>query len=132
MPDETPKRADRPRERAYRGHSRQSSIATLAASVVIIAALYFGRTIFVPLALAILISFALGPVVAVVRRLHLGRTPSVLIVVFFAIVVVAGLAALIGMEVEHLAENLPQYQANIAGKVQSLQGSTTGTGSSPV
>ena len=40
-----------------------SAVATAILAVIIIAMLYFGREIFVPIALAILLSFVLAPVV---------------------------------------------------------------------
>ena len=41
---------------------------SLAVLVVVVGALYFGRDVFVPLALAGLLSFALAPVIAALRR----------------------------------------------------------------
>jgi predicted PurR-regulated permease PerM len=38
-----------------------TSLGTMAVGIVAVAALYFGRDLFVPLALAILLGFALGP-----------------------------------------------------------------------
>ena len=45
-----------------------SAVATAILAVIIIAMLYFGREIFVPIALAILLSFVLAPVVAILQR----------------------------------------------------------------
>ena len=41
----------------------------MAVGVITIAALYFGREVFVPMALAVLLSFALGPPVLLLRPL---------------------------------------------------------------
>ncbi len=74
------------------------------------------------MALAILFSFLLGPVVRRVERLGLWRVPSVLIVAtaFF------GLFAAVGWITAHqvmgLAEKLPDYQGNIQHKLQDLRG----------
>ena len=46
---------------------RGTVLTNMAVGALIIAALYFGREIFVPLALAVLLSFALAPFV---MRLH--------------------------------------------------------------
>ena len=62
------------------GHVR----AAHAVRVVVVAGLYFGREIFVPLALAILLSFALAPPVRWLRRLRMPRLPAVLVVVTLA------------------------------------------------
>ena len=71
-------------------------LGPLSIIVVVVAALYFGREVFVPLALAILLSFVLGPVVLKLRRLHLGRIPAVLVTVLLAFVVIFALGAMIG------------------------------------
>jgi hypothetical protein len=61
-----------------------TSLGTLAVGVVAVAALYFGRELFVPVALAILLGFALAPPVLLLRRWHFGRVPSVIVVVVLA------------------------------------------------
>jgi predicted PurR-regulated permease PerM len=103
-------------------------LASLAVGGVVVAALYFARSVFVPLALALLLSFALGPVVLLLRRLHFGRTPSVLATVLLAFVVIFGIGAVIANQLTGLAENLPQYQANIKEKIESLHGAVDGGG----
>jgi predicted PurR-regulated permease PerM len=103
-------------------------LGTLAIGLIAIAALYFAREVFVPLALAVLLSFALGPLVALLRRWHFGRVPSVIAAVLLAFFVIFGVGSLIGGQLAHLAENLPQYQTNITDKIHSLRGSATGSG----
>jgi predicted PurR-regulated permease PerM len=100
----------------------------LAVGVIVIAALYFAREVFVPLALAILLSFALAPLVALLRRWHFGAVLSVIAAVLFSFLVIFGVGALIGGQITHLAENLPQYQSNITNKIHSLRSSTAGSG----
>ena len=58
-----------------------TSLGTLAVAVVIVVGLDFGREVFVPMALAILLSFALGPPLLLLCRWHLGRVPAVIAVV---------------------------------------------------
>lgn len=99
---------------------RPGALVTLVVAVV---ALYLARAIFVPFALAVLLSFALAPLVVLLRRWHFGRVPSVILVVLLAFFVILGVASLIGSQVAHLAENLPQYQTNIMQKLQSLRSS---------
>ena len=96
--------------------NQASLVGTLAIGLIAIAALYFARDVFVPLALAVLLSFALGPLVALLRRWHLGRVPSVIAAVLLAFFVIFGVGSLIGGQLAHLAENLPQYQTNIMDK----------------
>ncbi|MCJ2020055.1 AI-2E family transporter, partial [Methylobacterium sp. E-065] len=96
-------------------------LLTLAVGVVLVAALYFGREVFIPLVLAVLLSFVLGPVVNLLRKAKLGRVPSVIVAVLLALGVVGGIGALIGTQVAGLAGNLPQYQATVQRKVSGLQ-----------
>ena len=105
-----------------------SGLGTLAVAVITIAALYFGREVFVPLALAVLLSFALGPPVLLLRHWHINRVLAVIAVVGFAFTVIAGIGALIGGQLAHLAENLPGYQTNITEKIHSLRDTTTSSG----
>src|SRR5579884_3040311 len=105
-----------------------TSLGTLAVGVVVIAALYFGREVFVPMALAVLLSFALGPAVLLLRHWYVNRVVAVIVVVVLAFSVILGIGALIGSQFAHLAENLPGYQTNITQKIHSLRGTTAGKG----
>ena len=96
-------------------------LLTLAVGVVLIAALYFGREVFIPLVLAVLLSFVLAPVVNLLRRIKLGRVLSVIVAVLLALAVIGGIGTLIGTQVAGLAGNLPQYQATVQKKFASLQ-----------
>src|ERR1700738_1134971 len=105
-----------------------TGLGTLAVGVIAIAALYFGREVFVPMALALLLSFALGPLVMLLRRWHVNRVLAVMVVVVVAFSVILGIGALIGSQLAHLAENLPGYQYNITEKIHSLRDTTTSSG----
>jgi predicted PurR-regulated permease PerM len=101
---------------------------SLAIGIIVIAALYFGRDIFVPLALAILLSFALGPLGLLLRRWRFGRRGSVIASVALAFLVIFGLGALIGSQLAGLAEDLPQYESNITQKIHALRGTAAESG----
>ena len=105
-----------------------SMLGTLAVGAIAVAALYFAREIFVPLALAVLLSFALGPLVLLLRRWHLGRVPAVIASVILAFLVICGIGSAIGSQLAHLADNLPGYQSNITDKIRALRGSAAETG----
>ncbi|HET9148429.1 MAG TPA: AI-2E family transporter [Acetobacteraceae bacterium] len=89
--------------------------------VMVVATLYFGREVLVPVTLALLLSFLLAPLVGLLRRLHLGRVPSVLLAVIFAIGVMVVLGGVIGSQIGQLARNLPQYSTTIEKKVNSVR-----------
>src|ERR1700726_280150 len=105
-----------------------TGLGTLAVGVIAIAALYFGREVFVPMALALLLSFALGPPVLLLRRWHVNRVLAGIAVVVLVFSVILGIGALIGCQIAHLAENLPGYQYNITEKIHSLRDPTTSSG----
>lgn len=96
-------------------------LLTLAVGVVVIAALYYGREVFIPLVLAILLSFVLAPVVSFLRRIYLGRVPSVIIAVLLALGIILGIGAVLGTQVASLAADLPRYQTTVQQKLSGLQ-----------
>jgi predicted PurR-regulated permease PerM len=63
---QTPHRLSTPVELA----NLLSAVAIALLAVIIIATLYFGREIFVPISLAILLSFVLAPLVGLLQRIR--------------------------------------------------------------
>jgi predicted PurR-regulated permease PerM len=105
-----------------------SSLTVILLVGGIVAALYFGREVLVPIALALLLSFVLAPLV---RRLQAWRFPRIIavaIVAIFAFAIIFGLGAFMVSQVSQLANDLPRYESNLTDKIQSLQGVATGTG----
>src|ERR1700730_17148103 len=72
-----------------------ASLTTLAGSVVIVAALYFGREVLIPITLAILLSFVLAPLADLLRRV-IGRIPAVILSVLIAVTIFLALAGVMG------------------------------------
>ncbi|WP_299642000.1 AI-2E family transporter [Devosia sp.] len=100
-------------------------LTTLLVGVIAIAALYLGASIFVPLVLAVLLTFALSPVVRLLQRVGLPHLPAVLVTVAAAAALIICVSYLVITEVAHLATELPKYQEVVAGKLRALQASTT-------
>ena len=94
---------------------------TVLAVLGVIAALYFAKAVFLPLALAILLTFLLAPAVRLLRSWGLPKPPAVVLVVAFAFTVILGIGALVGQQVTKLAQNLPVYQYNIEEKIRSAR-----------
>ena len=105
-----------------------NSLATVLVAAAIVAALYFGREVLLPMALAVLLSFVLAPPVRLLQRLYFPRFAAVTIVVLLAIGVISGLATLMFAQVSQLAGDLPRYQANLGEKIQTLRGAATASG----
>jgi predicted PurR-regulated permease PerM len=99
---------------------------TVLAVLGVIAALYFAKAVFLPLALAILLTFLLAPAVRLLRSWGLPKPPAVVLVVAFAFTVILGIGALVGQQVTKLAQNLPVYQYNIEQKIRSAREFTGG------
>ena len=99
--------------------------------VVVVSCLYWAQTVFIPVALAVFLTFLLAPLVTVLQRRGLGRLPSVLLVVCWRRLLLGGGVWLVTAQVTSLAGEVPKYTENIKGKVKSLrhlgQGSVTGT-----
>jgi predicted PurR-regulated permease PerM len=96
------------------------TLVTLAIIVIVVAALYFGNDILVPLALAMLLSFALAPPVRWLRRFSTPNLPAVLTVVTVAFLLILAFGWILSLQAMDLAQRLPTYRTNIETKVDSL------------
>jgi predicted PurR-regulated permease PerM len=105
-----------------------SAVATAILAVIIIAMLYFGREIFVPIALAILLSFVLAPVVVTLQRIHVPRGLAVVSVAILAFVLIFAMGSLLATQLTQLAGDLPRYQSTISEKIQSFRDTKAGRG----
>jgi predicted PurR-regulated permease PerM len=108
--------------------ARESLSLKILAVLAVIGALYAAKAIFIPLAMAILLTFVLAPGVRLLRGLGLPRVPSSLVVVVLAFTIIIGIGAMVGQQLTQLAERLPLYEFNITTKIQKLRGSTFGGG----
>lgn len=107
---------------------RGTVLTNMAVAALIIAALYFGREIFVPFALALLLSFVLAPFVMRLRSWRIPRTISVLVVVFIGFSIIFSLGGLMVSQATRLAAKLPGYQQTLSEKIESLRGLMGGSG----
>ncbi|GLR86804.1 AI-2E family transporter [Bradyrhizobium iriomotense] len=101
---------------------RGTVLTNMAVAALIIAALYFGREIFVPFALAVLLSFVMAPFVMRLRSWRIPRTISVLVVVFIGFSIIFSLGGLMVSQATRLAAKLPGYQQTLSDKIESLRG----------
>lgn len=92
------------------------------------ALLYLGREVFLPLAISLLLTFALSPIVSFLRKRSVPRPAAVGVTVAFAFAVIALIGFLLASQVTQLAQNLPAYQWNVISKVRSLKSATVGSG----
>ena len=98
----------------------------LMIAVIIVAALYFAREVLIPVTIAVLLSFLLAPLVGLLRRARIGRTPAVLLAVVLALAVILGLGGAIGAQVAGLVSEIPYYSTTIEHKVDTVRQMTLG------
>lgn len=102
------------------------SLLGLATATLVVAALYFGKEVLVPITLAVMLSFVLSPVVNMLQRLRLWRAPAVIVTVLAALALLGAIGTVIGSQAASLSANAPQYAQTIETKVQGVQGFATG------
>ncbi len=102
-------------------HTAPSLTAAMTVAGLVITMLYFGRELFVPLALAVLLSFALTPLVVLLRGFRVPRAAAVLLVVGFAFSIIFSLGAIMGRQLGDLAEQLPHHEAALRQKIRLLR-----------
>ena len=105
-----------------------SAVATAIIAVIIIMMLYFGRDIIIPIALAILLSFVLAPLVGLLQRIRVPRGLAVVSVVLFAFALIFAMGSLLASQLTQLAGDLPRYQSTISEKIQSFRDTRAGRG----
>jgi predicted PurR-regulated permease PerM len=98
-----------------------SPVFTAGGIFLALAALYFGRDIFVPFALAILLAFALAPLVDWLRRFKIPRLAAVLMAVSLAVIIIGGVSLVVGSQLVELASSMPTYKQTIATKLRALR-----------
>src|ERR1035438_74935 len=102
------------------GWLRDHSSRTMTAGIIL-ALLYLGRSVLIPLALAIMLSLLVAPLIRALRRLRIGRASSVLVAVAALTVLCVGVTAALGAQVLHIAESLPKYESNVQHKLKTLE-----------
>ena len=105
-----------------------SAVATAILAAIIVMVLYFGREIIIPIALAILLSFVLAPLVGLLQRLGIPRGLAVVSVVIIAFALIFAMGSLLATQLAQLAGDLPRYQSTISEKIQSFRDTTAGRG----
>ena len=94
--------------------------AMLNGGAVVVAALYFGQELLVPLVLAGLLAFVLAPLARLLQRAYLPHVVASLLAVVIAFVILGLLSLVVGGQVSALIAKAPLYEANIVAKWQRL------------
>src|ERR1039458_5927350 len=103
-----------------------SKLATLGTIALVIVALYFGREVLIPLALAVILTFLPTPIVSRLEKLRLGRIPAVLLVLLIGFTAIGTVGWLAAGQLVEITRQLPGYKANIHKKLESIRGNKDG------
>ncbi len=118
-----PRRGRRGRAPEVPGRMRGAgSLAAFATSVVVVTILYLARAVLIPIALAILLTFVLEPLVTGLERHRVHRVVAVILVVALVFSAVGTVAWTMASQVTSLAAELPQYRQNLRERVAELRG----------
>jgi predicted PurR-regulated permease PerM len=101
--------------------NKGSRFIVLASTFLVIAGLYFSREVLIPLAVAILLSFVLTPLVSWLERVGLPRPASVLIVVLIGVGLLAIIGYVVGRQFVSVMDQLPNYQGELRTKLANIR-----------
>ena len=103
-----------------------NSLIAIATCLAIIASLYWGQAVLIPVALAMLLTFLLSPVAEALERIAFGRLPSVILVVVLTFSLLGGIGWIVTLQFGSLANELPKYTVNIRQKIADVRGAGKG------
>ena len=103
-----------------------STLALIGTLVATLAVLYLAKQIFIPFAFALTLSFVLTPPATWLQRIHLGRIPSVMIVMVALVASTGGVSWMVANQLIEVADHLPAYSENIHNKIQGIRAPATG------
>lgn len=96
------------------------ALKILAASAIL-ALLYLGREVLVPITLALILSLLIAPLVGVLRRWGLGQAGAVLSAVGLVSLLLASIGFAVVLQLASMGQRLPDYEQALRAKVQMIQ-----------
>ena len=121
LDDDHPAQFVNPTEQTRHPILQQKSTNGVLTAVLVVAALQYGQDVFLPLAIAMLVTFALSPLVTMLRNAGLPMIAAVLVVVALTFAVLSVFLLGVVGQVGELAQGLPMFQGNIVTKLEALQ-----------
>ncbi len=94
----------------------------LASIALVVACLYWARVVMIPVALAILLTFLLNPIVDALQDRGIPRVPAVILIVILVFSLLGGFGWVVTRQVTMLANELPQHTHNLKQKIADLRG----------
>jgi predicted PurR-regulated permease PerM len=104
--------------------SRQATTnaTVLLTVIVVVAVLRLAQDLFVPLALAVLLTFLLAPVVVRLQHWRINRLIAVIVSIALALALIGGVGDVIFGQFSDLAHQLPQYERHLREHIAHLRG----------
>ncbi|HZT03850.1 MAG TPA: AI-2E family transporter [Steroidobacteraceae bacterium] len=102
-------------------HARPTGTVLLTV-IVVVAVLRLAQDLFVPLALAILLTFLLAPIVARLQHWHINRLIAVIVSIALALTLIGVVGDVIFGQFSDLAHQLPQYEQHLREHIAHLRG----------
>jgi predicted PurR-regulated permease PerM len=110
-----------PLKRASRS-SEESHLTGVVTGTIVVLTLYFAKVVFIPIALALLLSFLLTPIVTILERIKLPRAVAILIVMTTLAGVIGALGWKTFGQLTDLADQFPTYKGALIDKIHSIKG----------
>jgi predicted PurR-regulated permease PerM len=98
----------------------------LFTTVIVVTVLKLAQDVFIPMALAILCTFLLAPMVELLTRLHIKRLLAVIVSLALGLALIVGLGTLVFNQFADLAKELPSYQRQLRTNLTQFGGALRG------
>jgi predicted PurR-regulated permease PerM len=98
-----------------------SPLLTLAGLVLTVGCLYWAQDFLIPVALAVLLTYLLSPLVGFLERHRLPSIAAVLTVVAVSFLTLGGVAWILAVQMSALGAELPMYRDNIRQKIADVR-----------
>lgn len=102
------------------------TLTVLLGAALVLAFLSWAQVVVIPVALAILFTFLLAPLVNALQRRRVPRVPAVVLVTLLALGTVGGVAWAVTQQIGSLLDAYPRYEQNVAAKIAGLRASGGG------
>jgi predicted PurR-regulated permease PerM len=106
--------------------SIQSRVLGILGTGTVLALLYFGREVLIPITLAVMLSLLVAPLIHGLRRIGLGHAASIWVVVLALVLLLSATGTVIGSQLIRIGASLPQYEETMRGKLATLDRMTLG------
>ena len=94
----------------------------LAGLALVVACLYWARLVMIPVALAILLTFLLHPMVDALQNRWIPRVPAAILVVILAFSLMGGIGWIVARQVTMLANELPNIRTTSSTRSPTYAG----------